>query len=841
MTSDKNINPLCRVSVAVLIASSAFHASAIDIHWANAVNGDWNDSKNWAEGFIPNSNDNAELGLFGEYFVSISLNTSIVSLSIPNPDATLDIVQGRKLELFGSLHNAGQVRVDPLQGKLHTELLFRLDQTISGTGKLTLSSSDAVLRVQDNRVITQDAPHEIHGIGTIEGEILNRGLIHADAPGILDVYESDIDQEDEGLIRSTGEDSVLQLTRSYIDGGRVETVDGGRLRIASYGGLNDVTISDSFTIELEGSGYIENSQLVDVDLTYRSDIGANLYLGVENELLGTGSMFLDPGHPNGGFELESGFVIPDTYTIRGHGRLLGFITNESLILADQPGKVLQVSSLRNTGLLAAENGGTLEVLSSVDNWDAKMYASGEESRILFDNFNVFLNGGTLQTLDGAKVENNGGLLIENTLLLCEIQSNPDSLITLTGLIYHDQPIVLNNATLKLENHAILYGPGTVYMQGEDAALTGDGYSYSDLTNGVDHRIEGAGGIGSRSTTLINGGVISANRAGESLNIGFTLENHGLLEAVQGGILSLNGIVNQAEEALIRSDGPTSTVVLGTINGGEIRSENGGLFTLSSNQTLAELLINADIAFDDFHILKLDGSCELNGLIDTTTSGAAGGIVEVLNPYALQGTGTIRLGTPTYSTRIMGGQSSDPIVIDPGFRVEGEGYLWGFFECHGTLAPGLGIGTLFSRQDLVLSDQSVLEIQIAPDSSDLLDCEAQTTMSGSIEVGFIDGFAPAASWGREVVRADDLHTPAITLDMPPPPAGLVSRYHNDGTTLRIGQSFVADMTLDGELNFYDVSAFLDAYADGSLLADLNNDQATNFFDVTTFVQAYLATP
>ncbi|HCT44807.1 MAG: hypothetical protein CMJ35_02785, partial [Phycisphaerae bacterium] len=698
----------------VLLASAALHAQAIDIHWAKPVSGEWDLTKNWAEGFIPNGNDHAMLGLEGAYTVTVNRDTSLLSLSIPNPDASIDIMPMSTLDMYVSFHNEGQIRIDPLQGKARAELWFRNALEITGGGQVTLGSPDALLHIEDNEEVTQGATHEINGIGTIDGDLLNRGLIHADTPGILDVYESDLNQEDKGLIRASGEDSVFQLTRSYIDGGSVETADGGRFRIDSYGGLNHVTISDSFTIQLEGSGYIENSQFVDVNLTYLSDIGANMFLGSENELLGTGSIFLNPGHPNGGLDLESGFVIPETYQIRGHGRALGFgVTNEGLILADQPGKTLQVSSLRNTGLLGAESGGTLRINSSVNNEGAKIYASGEGSRILFDNFNVFLNGGTLQTLEGAIVENNGGLLIEDTLLLCEIQSNPESLITLTGLIYHDQPIVLNNATLKLENHAILYGPGTVYMQGEDAALTGDGYSYSDMTNGVDHRIEGSGSIGTRSTTLINGGIISANRADESLNIGFTLENHGLLEAVQGGILSLNGNVNQAEESFIRSEGSTSTVVLGSINGGEIRSENGGLFKLISNLTLTDLLINADIAFDDFHILELDGTCEINGLIDTTTSGAAGGIVEVLEPFTLQGTGTIRLGTPTYSTRIMGGLSSDPVIIEPGFRVEGEGYLWGFFDCHGTLAPGLGIGTLFSRQDLILSDQAVLEIQIAP--------------------------------------------------------------------------------------------------------------------------------
>ncbi len=49
--------------------------------------------------------------------------------------------------------------------------------------------------------------------------------------------------------------------------------------------------------------------------------------------------------------------------------------------------------------------------------------------------------------------------------------------------------------------------------------------------------------------------------------------------------------------------------------------------------------------------------------------------------------------------------------------------------------------------------------------------------------------------------------------------------------------IADMTGDGELNFFDVSAFLSAFAAGDLVADFNTDGELNFFDVSAFLSAF----
>ena len=49
----------------------------------------------------------------------------------------------------------------------------------------------------------------------------------------------------------------------------------------------------------------------------------------------------------------------------------------------------------------------------------------------------------------------------------------------------------------------------------------------------------------------------------------------------------------------------------------------------------------------------------------------------------------------------------------------------------------------------------------------------------------------------------------------------------------------DLTGDGQVNFFDVSAFLTAYNNQSAVADWNNDGVWNFFDVSAFLGAYNA--
>jgi len=48
---------------------------------------------------------------------------------------------------------------------------------------------------------------------------------------------------------------------------------------------------------------------------------------------------------------------------------------------------------------------------------------------------------------------------------------------------------------------------------------------------------------------------------------------------------------------------------------------------------------------------------------------------------------------------------------------------------------------------------------------------------------------------------------------------------------------ADLTGDGVLNFFDVSAFLGAFATQNPIADFTGDGVFNFFDVSAFLGAF----
>jgi len=67
----------------------------------------------------------------------------------------------------------------------------------------------------------------------------------------------------------------------------------------------------------------------------------------------------------------------------------------------------------------------------------------------------------------------------------------------------------------------------------------------------------------------------------------------------------------------------------------------------------------------------------------------------------------------------------------------------------------------------------------------------------------------------------------------------SSTNSQSATLTISAGCPADLTGDGTLNFFDVSAFLVAYTSMDPIADFTGDGMYNFFDVSAFLSAYNA--
>jgi hypothetical protein len=73
--------------------------------------------------------------------------------------------------------------------------------------------------------------------------------------------------------------------------------------------------------------------------------------------------------------------------------------------------------------------------------------------------------------------------------------------------------------------------------------------------------------------------------------------------------------------------------------------------------------------------------------------------------------------------------------------------------------------------------------------------------------------------------------------------VVANADSDSVSILLANAFCltcpADVTRDGELNFFDVAAFLVAFNNTDPIADFNGDGLFNFFDVSAYLQAFNA--
>jgi len=221
------------MAVSVLAAPAAGQV----IDWAAAVDGNWNDAANWSPANVPNAlGESAVLGLVGPYTVTFNGSFSFDSLTISNPEATLNQPPSTMTIQAGDIDNAGTIAVNPFQSNFNTLMQFSVDSMITGSGVITmLQNGDA----NDARIsagggtLTHDVNHTIMGSGTITGPFVNDGLVAAtDSDNILEI-EGDFSQGASGEL-SADMGTVGFANGASVSGGTITTANDG-LVLASSG------------------------------------------------------------------------------------------------------------------------------------------------------------------------------------------------------------------------------------------------------------------------------------------------------------------------------------------------------------------------------------------------------------------------------------------------------------------------------------------------------------------------------------------------------------------------------------------------------------------------------
>ena len=875
----RNAVAVCAISAATLAA----HAGG-PVSWADPADGIWGLASNWDPAVIPGASDDVLLGLVGPYAVSVAnTNRSAASLTIANPDATLNINAFRTLSLFGDVANQGLIVVNANSVNAGTRLLFETDGLISGSGTLRLNSANTTteLAASLGMQITQESGHTIAGFGRITGALVNNGLVEADVAGqtlglvtndkvnnaqmvasngaILEINSINLGQGPAGVTTATGAGSEIRLASASVFGGVLAGESGGAVVVAVNSTVQGVELQgqarvDSFrTLAVNGS--LENNAMLAVNPT-AVGAGTSILLNDGASLGGSGEIVLSSNSTTA--EIRSAGAPNATngpgHTIRGRGRISAALTNQGLISADATGQTLEMTTQdkANESQIEAVNGATLDLQAHTltQTPSASITASGADSVVALAG--VSIEGGRLRAENGGLVTVRLSSSVTDTEIEGPVEVQGFRTLDASGTITNNGLITVNPAQIaagtwvRFADGAELVGAGRLVLDAANTAATISTAADGSMTHGAGHTIAGHGRI---DAMLTNNGLIEADQPGQTMVVtGSTKTNNNRMRAVNSAQLSLNGVtVEQSPGGRLTAEGPGSSINIlsATIQGGSLETSDGGVVRLTSaDGTVSGVAMDADVLVLGFRTLNVDAGTINDGSITVNPIAVSlGTSLRFASGFTLEGDGLVRLASNNTTAVISGAPGVENAALGSGQRLEGIGRIQTPLAVHGTVAPGLdGVGTLNAISPVTLSGTSAFEAEVSGDqTSDRLASTSTFHADGTLDVMFVDGFNPPLSWSADIVTtgANGVTGAFDTVNAPQPAdSRLEFRVVYETNRIRVGAFCKGDANSDGILNFFDISDFIADFNAGDPAADIAAPFGVlNFFDIAEFIARF----
>jgi hypothetical protein len=327
------------------------------------------------------------------------------------------------------------------------------------------------------------------------------------------------------------------------------------------------------------------------------------------------------------------------------------------------------------------------------------------SGVLIDGGAVDLGSGAAITISGSsEIENaslnNGGVTVDSGQTLTLDND------VVTGTTFTDGGSIVIDPTVKLEGGADITGGGTGTLK-IDAGSTldveqGGGSSHGATLDGLKVADNGAldvgdansGAIltlddgttitGSGTLTIHAGSTLDVDGGTTTINIGGTITNTGVIEASNGGTLTIESNVNNSGGTLLAASGGTLEVQSaisggsGTIQGGTLQfDENSNVnVTFDNSHGYGKLVIgDADGDVDSFggQISGFSGTApdsshsdvvELNGFTETRYSVTSTNGNEILTMYDAHGD-VVKLTFDDFSGKlVLNSSGGDTYIYDP---------------------------------------------------------------------------------------------------------------------------------------------------------------------------------
>lgn len=541
-------------------------------------------------------------------------------------------------------------------GTIGNQLLIGGTQTLVVDGRISADVSGGVITIADS-------------------DVTNNGLLEAQNGGQL-TLSSDVMQSASGQILA-GNGSEVRQNGVTIAGGVLATAGSGVITASNSNSnvMDDVVVNGN--IDLTTLGRIQFANNLELNGQIDLDGGSDVISNNTNQFSGNGSIvFGGVGGNNlyldgaGTTTLGSDFVVSGENGVIGRQSLVAGIQTlvvDGRISANVSGGVIEIddSDVINNGVLEAQNGGQLTLTSDVMSNVGGQIIAGAGSTVLQNG--VTLSGNINASGTGTFRASNS-----NSNFLDAVTLNGD--LDLASALGREQ--VINDLTLNGEitlnggsdifsvdnnvfdgNGSIVFGDNGV--TGNNFYLDGDGTTTleSDFAVRGENGTIGLQAINGGIQTLVVNGRVSADVAGGNIVIAESaVTNNNILEAQNGGELTLRSAV---------ANGPAGQILIGN-NSTVLQSSTsitGGTITTTGSGVLRT---------NNAHTNVLNGVA-VNGTVDMES---ALSIVHIINDLALNGEINVNSGSDVFSddNNVFSGSGSLVFGDDGGnnFYLDGDG-------------------------------------------------------------------------------------------------------------------------------------------------------------------------
>ena len=788
---------------------------------------------------------------------------------------SISLLNDSQISGTGTLNNTGAIRRNGGQG--FATILTRYNQ--SGSGALIAEGQGANLSlegdawnisagsisVSNNAVINlagsditatrSFSPATITGTGTValfpQNATINwpgttESLVNG---GGLQLFSGTIN-----LTGSLSNKGLLEGRGAFVSGsGSFTNAPAGTIIVPSGNGFDlSMNATNSGTITVQGSLFLDNNAMLSHDggtITLHDQSEISTLTGLMPGTISAGSSIelVDNGSSGAQASISArlrttsgGIVraINGTLTIHGGGEFAG-------------GTFSLLAMSTTTKLLIEGNSSTLFTITGDTKLDTPAGLHIADYHIGSNTFGPtlsFAQGKKMTIEDGACVYLNNGLLtgtgslvnfgnftwfggnIENTIDQNELMNIEIGVSkTLKGTINNYGSLInyviqrgsigIDGGTINNSGQWSMSSGSSIFAQGNGGAFFNTGHLVANDPNGLTQII---------SCDLSNTGaveVVSGHLAftGSVLQLSQTdgTLTGGSWKAAAGSSISF-------PRSLVRFNGP------GTLIGGTSEFPDMPTLTGMGQQASAELLdsnFNTDLTISEGSDLRAKGDVNINGKYSST-----GGSTTTIEPGAkIQASGGMEVGELDSAA-----DDINPIVVIARDGVPAPSIVTPLLELWGGIRVGQTGNSLVGMQgDLLMHPLSRVHIKVMGNSSDHLHIEGHATLAGILS---IDASEASFAQGQTLVA---LSATAGISGLPDQvlvyglPIGQGYDAVVVGNELRIIGTLAcpADLSDDGQLNFFDVSAFLSAFAAQDPIADFTNDGSFNFFDVSAFLTAF----